>query len=295
MAKRAVQLATGDDALPPRDRHKRPLIRPVGGDGKSKAYRRPSSYVGNVTYGPGLTFYSMVHALMGLAESPKDFERLQDIVSGGMCSYEQVKADRRMRPLIERLKRMGGIDVKPTRGSQVHELTECVDLGRPIPDGLRDVLGPRVDQYVAMYQDVLADLGLRPVMVEQFLVSDEFEAAGTADRVYECDLVAPDGERVTRVIGDIKTGQTRIDHAAQMAIYASANLYDHRDGSRDPINVSQGWAILVQMDLEELTCTPYWVSLEYGRTVIELSQWAKSVQSAKSMKSGFQPFTKGEH
>lgn len=88
--------------------------------------------------------------------------------------------------------------------------------------------GVLIDQILEAWKLMLAENGLVVDVTEQAVVNDELRAAGTIDLI--CHSLKPlfDGAIPIgrHVVGDIKTGQTRQAHAAQLYVGATSVPYD---------------------------------------------------------------------
>lgn len=99
-------------------------------------------------------------------------------------------------------------------GTAVHQATFDHDLGQDITH-LPEMLRKKVNAY----QELIDTHRLKPLAGEVFVVSDEFQCAGTLDRIYE-------GPRIS-LVGDIKTSRSSaatysaVSWAIQVAVYAS--------------------------------------------------------------------------
>lgn len=232
-----------------RDRWGRPLIIPPDG-GKPVPYTRATTLAGTLDDRSALEKWMCRQTAIGLADRT-------DL-------YVAVSAHRddktRLNKIVEEAKEAAKSSASATRGTAVHALTELVDRQQDLPNLPDDVAAD-----LAAYRNTMAQLQVEAV--EQFLVCDELQVAGTADRI-----VTFDGRRH---ILDLKTGST-LDYswgaiAQQLAIYARGAIYDPTDGTRTPIDVDVDVALVVHLPAGHATCTLHVVNIDHGWEAAQLS------------------------
>lgn len=165
-----------------------------------------------------------------------------------------------------------------SEGTALHRFTENVDAGRITLDDIPDEWRSRCE----LYQQRMAELGLDWVAIEQILVDDRYEVAGTTDRI----ATAADGRAV---ILDLKTGKNLAWSwqaiAIQLAIYANHTAtYDPLTDQRGPrIDVDTTAALVVHLPAigpEAGTCSVYEVDITQGYsaylTALEVRTWRKT-------------------
>ncbi|MEU0674454.1 hypothetical protein ABZ330_16440 [Streptomyces sp. NPDC006172] len=213
--------------------------------------------------------------------------------------------------LAERAKDAGGANDKSRRGTYLHDLTEYVDRGEPLP---RSISGEDLDDMAAYMATTAA---LTVIAVEQFVVVPELRVGGTFDRLSYYEGPGPDGKPIKgNFITDTKTGNVkygRLKMAAQLAVYSRGKLYDH---TRFPVNasdkkaftawkkteftaeeaasayselppVNQDWGIIVHLPAGTGTCELYWANLNIGW---RLAQLALTIRQERSTKGALVPF-----
>lgn len=197
----------------------------------------------------------------------------------------------------EAAKELAGANKKSNDGTFLHELSEIVDQGLPLPathpdpdsgadrevtDDDRD----RMDSYR------VATAFLHIVLMEQLMVHDDLQVAGTPDRVSRVrdgvELQAPDGH-VFRpdelIITDLKTG--RVDYGAlkmamQLALYSRSKKYDKATGKRIIVpRINQKWGLIMHMPSqgESQGTTLYWVNLELGWEAVLLARQVRAIRT----------------
>jgi hypothetical protein len=233
----------------PRDRWGRPLITPPEG-GKPVAYTRATTLAGTMDDRNALEKWMCRQTALGLADRT-------DL-------YVAVSAHRddkqRLNQIVQEAQDAAKSSAAATRGTAVHALTELVDLDQPLPS-LPDDVASDLDAYRNAMRRVEVEA------VEQFLVCDELQAAGTADRIVRLDG--------TRYILDLKTGST-LNYswgaiAQQLAIYAHGTIYNPADGTRTPIDVDRDIAIVAHLPAGQGTCQLWTVNIEHGWHAAQLS------------------------
>ena len=231
----------------PRDRFGRPMLIPPGAKKTTKRvpYRRCTTFVGvlednhnlmawkarQVAYGMGQRADLVLAAA---AADPADKKKLNDITE---------KA-------LEAAKSGAAADI----GTALHSLTERIDRGQPlgaIPAEYR----PDIDAYQQ------ATAGIEFVGIESFRVHDEFQVAGTTDRI---------GILHGRpTIMDIKTGS--IDYginkiAMQLAMYARSTPYNIATDTRgsDPQPVCLNYGVIIHLPAGQGRCELIEVDIAKG-------------------------------
>ena len=230
----------------PRDRFGRPMIVPPDAKNKNKRtpYRRCTTFVGclddmnglmkwqarQVAYGMGQRNDLMLAAA---AADPGDKKTLHDIA-------EKAK---------EAAKSSAAADI----GTALHSFTERIDRGQPLGVVPQEYQAD-LDAYRAATQNI-EYLG-----IETFRVHDEWQIAGTADRIGLW--------RDRPTIMDIKTGS--IDYPAkmamQLAMYARMTPYDIPTDTRttdpEPIDLNRG--IIIHLPAGQGICNLYEIDLAKG-------------------------------
>lgn len=181
-------------------------------------------------------------------------------------------------------KETAGAEDKADKGTELHALSELVDTGQELPHQIsfEDVLD--LDAYKRVSE------GFKIVHMEKLVVCDELKVGGTPDRVSQWfgdePLVAPDGhvfEPGELIITDLKTGTTEyggLKMAMQLAIYAHSVLYDHRDGSREPMeNLSRKWGIIMNVPAGTGRGTLLWADLELGWEAVQVAGMVRKMRN----------------
>ena len=244
-----------------RDRWGRPMIVPPGG-GKPVGYTRVSTLAKALDNKDALMRWKQRQTAIGMGKRPDlasmaaacegDNRQLDDVVEQAMTAAESERA--------------------ANIGTTLHRLTEMIDAGGT-PNNLH---GHMAD--LTAYQQAMAGITIKAT--EQFVVTDEVQAAGTFDRLVEL----PDG-RV--VVADIKTGQhePKYPHAStiQIAVYAHGTLYDGDQGRLANLaesGVSQDVGLLIHLPAGQARCDLYLLDLNIGwnlaRTAVAVREIFKS-------------------
>ncbi|USH44951.1 exonuclease [Streptomyces phage GreenWeasel] len=287
----------------PRDGWGRPIVVPRGG-GKPKGYTRTTTFIDCIEDKSALIDWGKRMVLVGTTKRPDLMEKARPL------DPEDPADKKRLNELAEQATDASGANAKRERGTHLHNLSELVDAGQPLPAS-------------ASAQDV-EDMGaylmetsvLKVRAVEQFVVVDELGVAGTFDRMAEYDGPGPDGEPISgSFICDLKTGSVEyggLKMAAQLACYSRGVRYDF---ARFPVNaqdkaavasfkkrvidiqdaeaaysplppVNQDWGIIIHLPAGEGECTLYWVDLNIGWEAAELALRIRELRSKgrKAMK-----------
>lgn len=251
-----------------RDQWGRPLIVPPKG-GNPRGYRRASSFGAPLEDDTNLTKWKMRQVARGVTRSTA----LQAQVSRAELDLDADDVDtakgakRELDAITERAMDTVGSGDKATIGTALHHILERVDLGLDpgfVPEQLR--------ADVKAYQR-LVDGRFRALSVEEFVVEDEHQVAGTYDSVLELlrDEVMRDGTIIpagTVVVGDKKTSQSMDfagpKFACQCREYAYGQPYDPEQGKRidwPHTPPSRQWAAILHIPSEHGHAQVYWVDL----------------------------------
>ncbi len=168
-------------------------------------------------------------------------------------------------------------------GTALHSLTQQLDLGMK-PQILQG-LQADIETYVASI--AAWDFGMRKEWIEVLLINDEYEYAGTADRI----VTTRDGKIC---IFDLKTG-TDLSYsfgsiAVQLAMYANADwIYDWKTGERTalPEGLDMKEGIICHLPAGEATCKFYTVDLEAGWEAAKMSFATRDWRKRKDL---FKPY-----
>ena len=226
----------------PRDRFGRPMI--MQPNGKRTPYRRCTTFVGCLDDTNGLMKWQARQIAYGMgqrndltlaaaAADPGDKKTLHDIA-------EKAK---------EAAKSSAAADI----GTALHSFTERIDRGLPLGMVPMEYM-PDLEAYKE------ATKNIEYLGIETFRVHDEWQIAGTADRIGMW--------RGRPVIMDIKTGS--IDYPAkmamQLAMYARSVPYDIPTDTRgeDPQPVDLNWGIIIHLPAGQGVCDLYEIDLAKG-------------------------------
>ncbi|MGW3323867.1 hypothetical protein [Streptomyces virginiae] len=288
----------------PRDGWGRPLIVPEAG-GRPAGHTRTTTFIDCIEDKSNLIDWQGRMVLMGSAKRPDLLGRARELDPENSTDKKKLNA------LTEQAKDAAGANEKSRRGTHLHDLSEYVDRGEPLP---RTISGQDLDDMAAY---LLATSVLKVVAIEQFVVVPELSVGGTFDRLSYYEGPGPDGRPIKgNFITDTKTGSIEygeLKMASQLAVYSRGKLYDH---TQFPVNaddkaaikewkkqeftaeqaaqayaplppVSQDWGIVVHLPQGEGTCDLYWVDLNIGWALARL---ALTIRKARSMKGAMRPF-----
>lgn len=287
----------------PRDGWGRPLIVPEAG-GRPTGHTRTTTFIDCIEDKSSLIDWKARNVLIGTVRRPDlaDKARLLD-----------PQEDRReLDKLVTQAEDAAGAKEKSRRGTHLHDLSEYVDRGDPLPS---TISGADLDDMAAY---MLATSALKVIAIEQFVVVPELGVGGTFDRLSYYEGPGPDGKPISgNFITDTKTGSLkygRLKFAMQLAVYSRGKLYDHTKfpapdkGDKkafaawkkqeftaeqaaqaySPLpSVNQDWGIIVHLPAGEGVCKLYWVDLNIGWA---LAQLAFQVRKARSTKGAMLPF-----
>lgn len=184
-----------------------------------------------------------------------------------------------------------GANDKAAKGTELHDYSEAIDKGLALPES-------------ASFDDIMHALAWSEetslfdhAIIEKLVVLDEFEVAGTPDRmmVYTGDipLVAPDGSVIGKdelICGDLKTGTTeygQLKMAMQLAIYVHSEAYDPETGERSPQgNVNTKWGIIINIKPDAKQPQLLWADLTLGWEAVHIARDIRSLRSRGARRSG---------
>ena len=253
-------------------------------DGKSKRYARQSSHGDTLEEKSGLNNWLVAKAVEGAAKD-------QSILARAIAAspYEDHKSD--WTAIRQDAIQAGRGSYKADIGTAVHAMSERWEMEADYDPG--GIYSPALEAYSKLQNE----LGLKSQLIECQFVNDEFNTAGTADRLYELTkpLITPSDEVLlpgTLVIGDLKTGSSlefsAPGYAIQIAGYAGGSLYDVVNNVRIPTpSINQRWAIIMHLDVESAHCEFIWIDLEVGRFGARLAEEVREWRRAWRRKDGY--------
>jgi hypothetical protein len=239
---------SGDEV--PRDQWGRPLIVPEGG-GKPVPYTRISTLAKALDNGNALAAWKQRMTALGLVRRP-------DLLA--LVRTYSIDDRKQLDNICEQALVAAGGESRANMGTAIHSLTEQIDRGQT-----PEFLDPELERDIDAYVKAILEAKLTPVVIEQFVVNDELQVAGTFDRIYR----TADGRYL---IGDIKTGDTAHTYGLgavqiQTASYGRGRPYSVRDGRGKPLSdlgLSLEEGLLVHLPAGSGQCTIYRLNLEQG-------------------------------
>ena len=244
-----------DTIVPPepkRDRFGRYVVTTPDGK-KAVPYTRATTIAKTLEDQYNLTRWSLRKAIKGATSRP-------DLITSAQA--HDPDTDRNLyEGIVDQALDAAGSKSGATVGTALHRFTEDVDSGRKTLDEIPDEWRPTID----LYQRTLTENGVTidPRHIERVLLWDDYEIAGTADRI-----VTLTDDR--RLIADLKTSRNVnfgwLGFGVQLAIYANHTAtYDYtnlRRGKRIDVDRDQALVIhLPSQGPEHGTCTLYTVDI----------------------------------
>lgn len=213
----------------------------------------------------GLIPWAQEMTARGLAQRP-------DLLATVAANLDDKSA---VRKAAEQAKEHGGGSAAATLGTALHRMTELADLGRHVPDLHADRIGE--------YRACLDRHGIEilPEWVEQLVLHDEYQAAGTPDRIVRW--------QGRYVVADLKTGADLRYAAQEIAIqlhgYASASAgWDPATESRiDLPDIDQDVALVVHLPAQGTGCHLKTVDLRAGREAAERCLWVREWRKRRDL------------
>jgi hypothetical protein len=260
-----------------------PMVRALDDPTKWDRYSRPSGWGETLDEQSALVNWKIDRAIEGVACDPA----LQAKIASHLGDKEGAKDRREL--AIQRGRGEEAADV----GTALHKMCERVERG----ENYR--VPPPFDADVAAYLTCLGDAGLVSEHIEVKLCSDEWRAAGTADRIYRCDrdLYLPSGELIpagSLILGDLKTGKRKDysipGYVIQLALYVDSVFYDVETHVREPLpeSLRTDWGLIVRMPAGSASCELLWADLQVGR---EGAQIVRHVRAWRKRSDFVAPFT----
>lgn len=255
----------------PRDRWGRPLVAPPGG-GKAIAYTRMTTHVGATEDTWALEKWKMRMTALGVVER-------EDIhLAVAAHRADKKRLDELCDQAVEAAKASAGA----TKGTALHALVDQWDQGSLDLSTVPAAYRKDIEAYAR------ATEGLEVVEIESFGVLDDWQVAGTWDRLYRT--------RSGRLlIGDTKTGSIEYGMgkiAGQLAGYSRATPYNHQTRARTTSNpdrgVDQECGIVMHLPAGQGTCELVDVNLTAGWEGFQL---AAQVRKWRTRKGLHRPYT----
>lgn len=229
----------------PRDRWGRPMV--LQPDGKKRiAYRRATTFVKALDDMSGLMKWNARQVALGMGQR-------KDLVLAAAAAdlADKKKLGEIADKAAEHAKGMSG-DAAET-GTALHSLTERVDRGERL-----GVIPAEYKADIEAYKRATAHIEFTGI--ETFRVHDDWQVAGTADRI---------GVLNGRpMIMDIKTGSVDFPHAMamQLAIYSRSVPYDIATDTRtaDPTPVDLNYGVIIHLPAGQGRCDLYRIDIAKG-------------------------------
>lgn len=255
-----------------------------------KSYTRTTTFIDVLDDKSNLDAWNDRMVLVGVATDPTlldgVYELHQDFLKAERKNDEdgKRKAKDELNRRAEVAKAKAGANDKSEKGTELHGLSELVDMGEPLPPGI--AFGDVID--MDAYRR--ATTGLKIVHMEKLVVNDELQVGGTPDRVSEwasddTPLVAPNGHEFRPgelLITDLKTGTVQygaLKMAMQLALYSRSKLYDWQTGERTPLgNINQDWGIIMNVPAGSGEAYLYWADLDLGWRAVQLAKMVREIR-----------------
>lgn len=242
----------------PRDRFGRPMIMPPGRSKKRLPYRRTTTFVGCMDDMNGLMKWTARQVALGMGQ------RNDLVLAAAAASPEDKKT---LHDIAEKAKEAAKSSAAADIGTALHSFTERIDRG--------EELGNVPAEYQAdleAYRQATAHIEW--VGIETFRVHDEWQVAGTADRIGRF----PYSDRLR--IADIKTGSIDYPHkmAMQLAMYARMTPYDITTDTRgtDPGEIDLNTGVIIHLPAGQGRCELHEIDIAkgWGACLVARSVWS---------------------
>ena len=273
-----------------RDHWERPWVTTDGGPLKYEpnrkspvnavAYTRVSTLAGALDDKAGLLDWAAANAAIGTVRDAGIYAQIAHLASAHRDPWNAPEAKAALKPLVARAQQAAGSDEASGMGTAFHGLTELSDRGiRP------EFCPPPMRPWLTQYEHVMEEWEV--LDCEPFLVVDEVQAAGSADRLLRHRATG----RV--IVGDIKTGTNEPDYplkvTTQVAIYAHGQRYDQETGLRAPlhpdIDLENGLLIHVPIRTARPRCVMYPLDLTSGWKAAQLAVELRGLRRMKKLEA----------
>lgn len=245
-----------------------------------EAHTRVTTFIDVLDDKSNLMAWGKRKVLQGAALDPK---LLNDVLT-----YDEQEKDGKdaLNRRAEAAATLAGSKEKADKGTHLHGLSELVDEGKELPNGIS--FGDVIDMDAYKKRTVPH---LTITHMERLVVNAQYKCAGTPDRVSrwtgDTPLVAPDGYVFTsteNIITDLKTGSVEyggLKMAMQLAIYANSELYDHETGAREALeNINLKWGIIMHLPAGSGECFLYWADLTLGWAAVAIAYEVREIRKA---------------
>lgn len=230
----------------PRDRYGRPMVvPPVGGDDERRPYQRCTTFVGVLENTWNIQQWEARKVAEGMGQRP------DLVIAASATSPEDKKG---FQDIASRAKEHALGSAAATTGTALHALTERVDSGFDLGS-----VPPSAEADIHAYEK--ATFGMEHQAIEEFRVFDDWQIAGTADRVITY--------RGGTYIADIKTGSIEYGMGKicmQLAMYAHGLPYDIETDTRSDRlpDLSMTKALVIHLPQGQAECNLVWVDIQKG-------------------------------
>ena len=250
--------------------------------GISKTYTRVTTFVGALedTYNLGL--WQLRMNTLGLASRPDLIARVQSIDVPRPGEYVPEEKSDEIRNALQEISdealNAAGWKVSAGLGTAFHDVSEIYDkTGRPPRFASRETR-ESLDAYRKVTDGWEYDENFG---IEHFLVNDDLETGGTADRLRKIRAII----RARKIqngrlrVADIKTGSIEFGQgkmALQLAAYARSKAYDPETGIRTELDIDQEFAEIVHVPIGMGVAHVYRVDIRPAIEALELCGKARA-------------------
>jgi len=261
------------------------LVVPPTGDKKPLGYTRATTVAKTLDAEGGLAAWKATMAITGLMVRRGLRAQWEALIAetGGDPWYNSPASKAQAKALVEECQTAGGANDRSKVGTALHAITAAVDAGKSIAH-LSDETATDVAAYVAGLSQAGVVIDQR--WIEQTVVLDDWQVAGTFDRIAVVDGVP--------MIADLKTGDNLeyswLQIAVQMAIYNHADAIYRQgpaaNGSKDERlampQVDQNRALIMHLPAGQGRLDLYLVDTARGWEAFGHSMWTRGWRASSS-------------
>lgn len=256
----------------PRDRWGRPMLLPPNSkNGKRVPYRRVTTYVKCLDDMNGLMAWKARQVAYGMGQR-------RDLVLAAAAADPTDK--RKLGEIADSAAEHALSSAGATTGTALHALTERVDRGQPLGH-----VPAEFEADIKAYQTATA--AIEYSSIETFRAHDDWQVAGTADRIGTW--------RGRNMIMDIKSGSIDYPHAMamQLAMYAHSIPYDIGTDTRQPDTqpVDLNYGLIIHLPAGQGRCDLYEIDIAKGWGACLIARQVWDWRSTKNLTRQVDPHT----
>ena len=269
----------------PRDRWQRPLIIPPLERGKPNPktvpYTRVTTFIGVLESSYNLQRWKQRMTAIGLANRPDLLLLVGSLGPQPEDDNEYKEWRSKLDEVCEQALEAAEASAPANIGTALHSYTDRIDLGLPLGK-----VPQQYQKHLKAYEAATAPL--TPVHIERFVVNDQYQTGGTADRFSMMEghnkLIVTD----TKTGHDLSYGMGKF--AMQKALYAHSQFYSPDSGEVSDIpNIDLERGLIIALNNKTGRCDLIWVDLQAGWSGVRIANDVRAWQKRKDFHSPYTP------